>query len=803
MSVLSGLSVANLSAQESDPFAMSLDELLNAPVDVGTRRADRTRARFLVPVESFTGHQLVNTGFQDLGLALQRLSPSVNRPQPAFGDGTDHVPPMTLRGLEPDQTLVLINGKRLHQSALVHLNGTIGRGSQAVDLQTIPMESIEKVEILKDGAAAQYGSDAIAGIINIVLRQDIEWQLDVHTGIAEEGDDEQVKLAISGGWQLQDNGFVRMSLSLFDDKDTNRSSPDPRPQYFDGDPRNDDPDLQNPLNHRYGQADADLLSFSFNSELALNENWQGYAFGHWHSRESNAAGFFRRPRDNRNVRAIYPDGFLPQIVPEITDISLSTGMRTNQDDGWQWDINHTWGSNNLDYQVINSVNASLGAESPTEFDIGELKYAQNILYINARKQISDAWFVAFGGEIRYEQYQIEAGEPASYINGGVPILDGPNLGSPASAGSQVLPGFQPQNEVDESRINYAFYIDTEVDINDNWQGQFALRGEDNEDFGSSLDFKFATGYAISDDFFLRFSTSTGFKAPSLGQSLFSSIATFNSSGETAGTFPVAHPVAMALGAQPLQAEESVHFSTGFTWQVSENALLTVDWFHIDVEERIALTGNIRPNADVFGAEIVEIMQNQGVSQARFFSNTFDTSTDGFDIHYTQNLQLEQVNLRFEAAYHENNTQIDGDITLPQALQGLDPSVLFNRLDYSRFETGQPGDNVYFTLMADFDSWLLSNRLMKVGNIIIGDNGSNPEEDSLYKGEWYWDLDAEFRMTENIIFRGGIKNLTDNYPSNSMDTSSVFDGPGGIMGYSAYIPFGFVGRHYYLQLSYGF
>ena len=794
--LLVGLSVTcHAIAQETETelMAMSFDELLNATVEVGTRRSDKKLQHSLVPVDAFSKAQLQATGFHDLGKALQRLLPYVNRPQPAITDGTDHVPPTTLRGMEADQTLVLINGKRLHQAALVHLNGSIGRGSQAVDLQSIPMALVDRVEILRDGAAAQYGSDAIAGIINIVLSKNTDWQVQLRTGVSQEDDGEHLGVTMNKGWQLADNGFVTTSLSVLSEQASNRAAADPRQQYFSGDPRNEVPELQNPVNHRFGQPGADALTLAVNSEIALGDSHTAMLFGHWHSRQSEAAGFFRRAQDNRNVRSIYPDGFLPLIAPELTDININLGLKNNAETGWQWEVANTYGSNKMHYFVQNSLNTSLGEQSPGNFDSGQLKYWQNTVYLNANNQINDDWFVALGAEIRYENYAIVAGEPASWLDGGIPILDGPNMGNPAAPGAQVFPGFQPENEFDQSRTNLALYADVEVDLTPRWQGQLALRYEDNENFGSSLDYKLATGYQFDDNLLFRLSGSTGFRAPSLGQSLFSAIASLQDSlgnQVRAGTFPVEHPVARALGAKPLSAEQSSHLAAGLHWQLSPQLQMSIDWFYTEVDDRIALTGNVRPNADVYGNNVVALLGELGVSQARFFSNTFDTRTQGIDANLKYNTTVSDIRWLLDLRYHHNHTDVLGDIQLPDTLANVDPSALFGVNEITRIESAQPGDNVNLTMTAQWQNLEVSNRIMRFGSIVVGD--------SSYAQEWLWDFAVTVEIMTELSISTGIHNITDNYPDHPANNGSVFRE---IFPYSASAPFGYMGRYYYLQLNY--
>ena len=390
---------------------------------------------------------------------LQFAAPSFNFSTSTVSDGTDALRPATLRGLGPDQTLVLINGKRRHNTALVHVNGSIGRGTAGVDLNAIPASAIKRIEVLRDGAAAQYGSDAIAGVINIVLKDQTEYtHVSAHTGQTYEADGETFQTSVNTGVALEGNGFVNFTAEMRNRNPTNRSGSDPRQQYplIDGqpDPREATFDRRN---HRYGDAESDNLYFFLNSEFDFDE-FQVYFSSGYSDRDGESGGFYRRALDNRNVPEVHPDGFLPLINTNIEDLSATLGIKGSFND-WDYDLSAVTGENKFGYFISNSVNVSMGPSSPTEADAGELKFSQTTINFDASTAFDwgmdyDVNFAA-GMEYRKDEYEIIAGEPASYIDGGFPNQNG----GQAAPGIQVFPGFRPANEVDVSRHNWAAYTE--------------------------------------------------------------------------------------------------------------------------------------------------------------------------------------------------------------------------------------------------------------------------------------------------------------------------------------------------------
>ena len=780
-------------------FTLAQDVLFTDEiVVVGTRRADRTVIESTVPIDVLPAQDIEQGGLTEVNQILEMLVPSFNFPRPSITDGTDHVRPATLRGLSPDQTLVLINGKRRHSTALLNVNGSIGRGSSAVDLNSIPANAIERIEVLRDGAAAQYGSDAIAGVINVVLKSGADAGFSVTAGQTGESDGAVVHLEGDWGTTFGDGGSVHVSAELRQREDTNRAGPDPRQQYFtlpDGSP---DPREANfdRLNHRHGDAEVDDFGLFVNSEYPLAGGKVFYAFANYGHRNGEAGGFYRRALDNRTVRAIYPDGFLPLIESKVDDGSLALGLKGTASD-WLWDVSTVWGTNAFDFFVNNSANVSLGTASPTSFDAGGTVFGQSTTNFDAFRYFKTARgpvSLAFGLEYRRENYEIQAGETASWIDGGVPVLDGPNAGARAAVGSQVFPGFRPADAIDESRDNLSFYADLETDLSDRFTLAAAARFEEYSDFGSTVSGKLAFRYEASDTVALRGAVSNGFRAPSLAQSFYSTTATVFIDGVPfeIRTFPVADAAAVALGSEPLDAEKSLNLSAGFTVSPSPNFYFTADLYQIDIDDRISLSENLTGSA-VRG--ILESNGIFGVTGGRYFTNAIDTRTQGLDlvVRYARELSS-QTRLRFTGGFNLNETEVTRVAPNPPELEGL-ALVRFGRTERGRIEEGQPADKISLALNVDRGPLAVLLRTIRFGEV-TNRNNSDPTRDQTFSAKWITDLDVSYDLTERITLSVGGNNVFDVVPDRNIAQNSF----NGIFIYNGVSPFGFNGAYYYTRLS---
>lgn len=636
-------------------------EQLNEVQIVGSRSTKRTAVDTPVPVDVIDVSQLATkNGNVDLTQILQYAAPSFNATKQSGSDGADHIVPASLRGLGPDQTLVLINGKRRHQSSLVNIFGTRGRGNSGTDLNAIPVSAIKRIEVLRDGASAQYGSDAIAGVINIVLKDETDgvtggitygaYSTAIGEGWEEatgetlhnvEGknrldgkdkrfDGETAKLDLNYGVKVGEKGFINFTTELFSKEKTLRPGFDWR--------------------KGYGSAAVDAFNFMINTMIPVSENTEIYAFGGKNYRDTNANAFSRSSfadGDNRSVPSIYPNGFTPQITSIIKDASVSAGVRHLMDNGWNVDFNNTYGKNSFHYFIKNTNNASLKDASPTDFDAGGHSLSQNTTGVDFNKYFEEAASgisLAFGMEYRTENFIIFSGEEASYAlydEDGLPITNPATQtvafdsnGDDLPGGSQGFPGYSPDNEVDRSRSNLGLYVDTEFNLSDNFLVATALRYENYSDFGSTFNYKLASRFKVNENLSLRGSLSTGFRAPSLAQLYYNLIFTNIVNGQSLTSLLSANnsTVTKGFGINKLTEEQALNGSIGFTYK-NGGFTATVDAYSIKVDDRIVLTDNF----DASGLGI------PGVEAAQFFANGVDTKTQGLDMVFTYSKSIDSDN----------------------------------------------------------------------------------------------------------------------------------------------------------------
>jgi len=806
------------------PAAGAQDELedLEQIVVTGTRVPDRSATETAVPVDIVTAESLANVGVSELNQALSTALPSYNFPRPGLADGTDTIRPATLRGLAPDQTLVLLNSKRRHASSLVNVNGTIGRGSAAVDLNTIPTAAVNSVEVLRDGASAQYGSDAIAGVINVLLRDDAdggdltalygrrESSYEVPTGTPPAGATwsapSRIERDVSDGdtltvhgWKgiaLGETGFLTVAGEYKDQDRTERGGWDARQQYprVDGafDPREQDIGR---FNAWYGEPELEQVSLFANAGYDLGNGVHVYGWAGYQDREARSAGFFRRALDDRNVIEIHPDGFLPIIAPEVTDYSLAAGVEWSLGD-WQMDASLVYGYNEMEFAVEQSLNRSLGATSPTRFDAGGFDYDQWVFNLAGRRQYEPGWLdsplnVAAGLEARREGYSISAGEPDSWRNGGALLPSG----QPTASGAQVFPGFRPENVVDENRTAVGAYIDLEANVTERLLASAALRTEHYSDFGSNLSGKLAGRFDFTGSFALRGSLQNGFRAPSLQQQYFATTSTNFIDGVPfdIATFPVNDPVAKALGAQPLDAEESVNFSLGAVLRLA-GVTITVDAYRIDIDDRIVLSENLtQANVRAY----LESLGFVGVGGGRFFINGVDTETRGLDVVVNWPWETAGGRFDFTLVANWNDTEVTR-VPSTGELDALDPPPpLFDRVNVLTFEQGTPRDRFAAVMTWRLDRFGATARVTRYGEVL--DPGTTAPLDFELGAQTLVDLEARFDPTDRIGLALGVENAFDEYP----DAFPVARNPTGNAPYSNYAPFGRSGRYAYGRLSFGF
>ena len=825
-----GFSVPSFAAEQDNTANNAKLENVEVISITGTRRSLRTVAESTVPVDVITSENMTSTGQLEISQVLNALVPSFNYPSATLADGTDHARPAVLRGLAPDHTLVLINGKRRHSGALLNLGGTVGRGSSAVDLNMIPASAIKRVEVLRDGAAAQYGSDAIAGVINIVLKDASDGgsinvtygQYDtqmagsaqlLNTSIDNDGnlafdkgsdrtltDGQTRTISANSGFNLSDRGFVNVSLEMRNNEPTNRSGIDEREQFERDENGNLDPrELTfDRYNHRFGKADIEDFALFYNLGYELENNMQLYSFGSYSEREGNSGGFYRRAKDSRNVPSIYPNGFLPQIATDVKDYSFAIGVE-GEIDTWAFDVSTNYGQNDFGFGVVNSLNTSLGANSPTEFDNGALVYEQWLFNADASNVfdfgLPEDVYVTIGLEYRSENYQIKAGEEASYIT----VLD--DTGNPiAAGGAQVLSGFSPDSATDQSRHNTALFAEFDTYLTDEWNVVLAGRFEDYSDFGSTFTSKLATRYIINDDFSLRGAISTGFRAPSLAQTSYKSISTVFENGipSEVGLFPVSEPAAQALGARQLEAEESVNMTAGFIY-TSGDFSLTFDAYQIEIDDRIVLSENLSGDA------VEAILQQAGefnTQRVRYFTNAIDSETKGMDIVATYRLDLADFGeMNLSAAANINETKVTHVKENPAELAVLGESYqYFARREIARFEEGTPDNKLNLSATWRLDEWTTTLRATRYGDVV--DVSSNPDNDEVIAAKWITDVEVAYQLNESWKFALGANNIFDQYPQDTVSNIG-FSNFNQIFTYSAFTPYSLDGRFIYANARYQF
>lgn len=780
-------------AQLATPQTTTATNTLDTIVVTGTRVTDRTVAESTSPIDIITPEVLESTGTTELATALSRALPSLNFPRPAITDGTDAVRPAQLRGLAPDQVLVLVNGKRRHTTALINLNGSQGRGSSPVDLNAIPVSAIERVEVLRDGASAQYGSDAIAGVINIVLKgSDGGGSIAGRYGKYSAGDGEQGNLDGDVGFDFGDQGFVRLAAQVSNQHQTDRARPY---AVASGGIRVADAPPPGAVVQRYGDPEIDQNAVAINAEFSPAEGVTFYGFGTSSRRDALSNGFFRTARNSRNIPEVYPDGFLPQIRNISKDNALVLGLKGETSGGWAVDLSANYGSNHLSFAVENSLNRSLGPTSPTTFYAGALEVTQNVLNLDVSRAFDVGWLAypltfAWGVEWRGEKFNESPGDSSSYADGGLRYPDG----SRTPPGAQVFPGFRPSNAGAFDRHSYSAYVDVEADVTDKLSLGLAARGEKYSDFGNTTSGKLSARYALTDAVALRATASTGFRAPSLQQQFFQATSTNFIGGVPfdVRTFKVNDPTAIALGSEPLKAEESTNYSLGLVLQPVTNLYVTVDAYRVEVDKRIILSENLT------GTAVTRFLQARGifgVTGGRYFTNAVDTRTDGIDVIGTYKWALDTGTLDLTAGYNYNKTTIEKIADNPTELTtgGLDLQRI-GRVEQGRITKGSPRDKFLLGGVYSTGPWSATATATRYGE--FSDLNADPTRDQTFGAQWTLDLSGSYRL-DRWTFTVGADNVLNDYPDKVLFANST----NGQLPYSAASPAGFNGAFVYGNVQY--
>jgi iron complex outermembrane receptor protein len=852
---------------------VSEDNALDEVVVIGSRNPNRTAIDSPVPIDIVDIKELIATSPQvNLNQILNFVAPSFTSNTQTISDGTDHIDPASLRGLGPDQVLVLINGKRRHTSSLVNVNGTFGRGSVGTDLNSIPAAAIKRLEVLRDGAAAQYGSDAIAGVINIVLNESVnELNMSVTTGAhfsknsnSQTGgvDGATTNISASYGIPLGDKGgFINFSgdfdfredynrmkewegsifsgynaierladaqgLNLANLTDANVRSLSQN--YFSPSDvsvingltaaelhtqtkkdSNGNTTFYNPLsnnvtdselaarglnradfNMRVGQSQVRGGRFFANFKLPLDDKGtELYSFAGLSSRDGNSAGFYRLPNQDRTYTPAYMNGFLPEINSTISDQSLAVGIKGKVGD-WNIDFSNTYGKNAFDYTIGNTYNASQGNASPTVFDAGGFSFAQNTTNIDLNQFFEDTFDgfgVAFGAEHRLENYEIIAGEESSYaqytaageritLSTQTPLKD--FFGRSRPGGSQVFPGFGPKNELARNRSSVAGYIDLDAKFSEAFSATFATRYENYSDFGSTINFKLAAIYKASDDFRLRGSFNTGFRAPSLHQLNFNSTSTIFQDGipVEVGTFANDSKAAQLLGIPQLKEETSNSFSAGFTAKLPESDIsFTVDGYIVNINDRVVYTGQFTPTLvagqpiDAANAELQNLLVQANASAAGFFANAIDTQSKGVDVVITHKADFgANTRLKTDLAGTFSQTRQVGEIKSSQLLKDAGKESTYFPEDSRIFlEEAVPRTKVNLTNSLTSGKFNFFLRNVYFGEVSEATNSIANQQN--FSSKVVTDLSFGYKATNDLTLTVGANNLLDIYPDRAIEAN---------------------------------
>ncbi len=759
---------AQEAAQSSSSSADAVTDLDRLQV-IGSRRTGRSSdTDSPVPVDILPMQKSTEQGAQfDLAQTLQYTAPSLISTRQTGADGADLIDGAALRGLGSDQTLVLVNGKRRHTVSLVNIFGARDRGNTGTDLNSLPLLAIDRVEILRDGAAAQYGSDAIAGVMNIALKRRPGCEAVAGVGEYTRGDGENALLSAYCGLEFSAGGGLSITGEWQDRDRSNRATAD------------------NPL-RTIGDSKVENKTLYLNGDVALGESAaELYFTGGAQSRDASSAAFARGgvgsdDIPSRNSAALYPDGFVPFIDGVLQDRYLIIGARGSAGD-WSWDLSHTYGYNELRYTIRNTLNASIAnldllnggrGISPTEFDAGGFSFAQNTTNADVSRffdNVLQGMNVAFGIEFREEDYRIDDGEPGSYND-----VDGPGIGG--NPGSQGFPGFQPGDITDRGRDSTAAYVDLEFDFTDRLTAGVAARYEDYSDFGSTLNGKLALAFRASDAFLLRGSVSTGFRAPSLQQKYFSSTITEFISGEPVDVViaPNESALTLAAGIPNLIEETSQSGTLGMTWTPNENFSLTVDAYQIDIEDRVVLSGDFDTTDPVIG----QILIDRGVGKARFFFNSVDTRTQGLDLTASYDLDIGDGALNLFAAMNFSSTEVQ-KINTPPALAGRE-DILLGERDRLFVENGAPGRKAVLGADYTIGAWNANLKIIHFGPQELGtfSGTASGVPNQRYEAKTSADISATYSFTEKAKLTLGATNVADVFPTrqdaNETDNGHIYE-----------------------------
>jgi iron complex outermembrane recepter protein len=782
---------------------------------VGSRARPRTDVNRSVPVDVISAKEMIRTGQIDLGQMIQFTSPSFNSAKTGINGVANFADPASLRGMSPDQSLVLINGKRRHQFSAINNNVTVGKGTVVTDLNGIPAMAIERTEILRDGAAAQYGSDAIAGIINLALKSNVNsGTFTTQFGATQKSDGATGMGALNYGFKLNKPGsFINFTLHYQFVAGTDRSDPYKGTIYDTSRVKDDsirnvrgvwptsDPKSVTEFGSNQTKAYQGFVNFSY----PINDKWSVYSFGGASKKDIKAFGFFRtaNPRDPNSNPSIFPDGYRP-ILPGISvDYSGVVGVSKKVEEGWNVDISSGYGLNYLDILANNTANPSLGAASPTSFYVGRTTFGQSTSEINFSRSYDylpniKSINIAFGGQLRIDNFKLAAGDSASYIVGPLALSNG------KAPGASGRPGISPADVTNASRTNIAAYVDIETDLTDKWLVAAAGRYENYSDFGGNLSGKLATRLKLSKNFALRASVNRGFRAPSLQQIFNSQSTSTVQAGFIRQTkqLPSNDPRLKELGIADPKPELSWNYNVGITAKAGKKLLFTLDAYQIDVKDRIIISEQFAVNAAI--PNLLKVFPTTtGIREVTFFTNAIDTRTMGIDLvtsfkhNFNQNSSI-STNL----AMTVNKTEIVAQKKAPDSLTrgATVPVKLLDTVSIGLIEKSQPRTKVLLSATYQLGPLSFTARGSYFGEVTAWEKPRNlPHRSQTFTGKTLLDALLEYQITKRFSIIVGSNNIFDVYPDKNLTNYSSYT-DGQIPYTRNASQFGFNGAYYYTTLT---
>ena len=784
-------------ADDPAPAPRGQADTLSTVVVTGNRGAEqRTVTSSPVPIDVVGARQLQETGKPGLMEALSAVIPSLTLPEKTGSDASGMVRAPNLRGLPASEVLVLVNGKRRHTSATLNING-INTGAAPADLDLIPISAIDHVEVLRDGAAAQYGSDAIAGVINIILKADTGGPSITHAGIGYDGKKQTVQQSLNKGFEIGDGGILQLALDARSQNDDNKASDNgyTYAQAY---------DLAGKSTYGgYGTPKNNLVNLAYNAELPVGDDLTLYSFSTWSRRQYEQGQNFRLPTIVNTIRTGpngYPSGYTPTWYIDEEDFQAALGGK-GQVGAWDWDLSTTYGRNHAEQGTWHNQNPSLGEATPNSFKSGTWIASELTTNLDFKRGfdvgLSKPLDVSLGFEHRRDGYEVEEGDWASWANGGYCLAPG----NCAASGAQVTNGIAPDQTDKATRNSVASYIDVGFNPLPQWYVGTALRYEHyNQGVGATRSGKLTTRYEFTPQVAVRATVSNGFRAPSLANSLFSARSTTYGVVDGVyqsinyGVLPVDSGAAKALGAESLKPERSTNFSLGLTLTPTERLSLTADAYVINLRDRITLTNTL------LGSEVTQVLLGNGIdstSGGQYFINGADTRTKGIDLvgNYLQDLEA-FGSLRWTAAFNYNDTEIL-NYKNSTTILGTD-YALMDRQARNVIDGVQPATK--FILSGDWqvERFNVNLTLTRYGKYTEVNAASDRSLDRTYQARWITDLDVGYDITRDLNLAIGAKNLFDLYPSKQGVPSSTM-----VSNYGTYSPYGFTGGYYYTRLSYAF